>query len=52
LACAEGLSNKEVAAREGVSMPTVGKWRARFVESRLDGLVDDPRAGPPGDDHR
>ena len=47
LACAEGLSNKEVAAREGVSMPTVGKWRSRFVESRLDGLVDDPRPGRP-----
>jgi len=47
LACAEGLSNNEVAAREGVSQPTVGKWRRRFVESRLDGLVDDPRPGRP-----
>ena len=47
LACAEGLSNKEVAARERVSQPTVGKWRARFVEARLDGLVDDPRPGRP-----
>ena len=28
LGCAEGLANKEVAAREGVSQPTVGKWRA------------------------
>ncbi|MGV7262042.1 helix-turn-helix domain-containing protein [Mycobacterium kansasii] len=27
LACAEGLSNTEVAARERVSRPTVGKWR-------------------------
>ena len=47
LACAEGLSNKDVAARMGVSVPTVGKWRARFVASRLDGLVDDYRPGRP-----
>ena len=45
LACATGLTNKEVAAQLGVSMPTVGKWRSRFVESRLDGLVDEPRSG-------
>jgi len=47
LGCASGLSNKEVAAREGVSQPTVGKWRARFCELRLDGLSDDPRPGRP-----
>jgi transposase len=47
LACASGLTNKEVAAREGVSQPTVGKWRARFVAFRLDGLDDDPRPGRP-----
>ena len=47
LGCAGGLSNKEVAVREGVSQPTVGKWRARFVELRLDGLDDDPRPGRP-----
>ena len=39
LGCASGLSNKDVAAVEGVSAATVGKWRARFVELRLDGLV-------------
>jgi len=47
LACAEGLNNKEVADRVGVSQPTVGKWRSRFVALRLDGLGDDPRPGRP-----
>ncbi len=47
LACASGLNNTEVAALERVSKPTVGKWRFRFVESRLDGLMDDPRPGKP-----
>jgi len=39
------MPNKEVAARLGVSQPTVGKWRSRFLELRLDGLEDDPRPG-------
>lgn len=47
LACAEGLSNNEVAERVGVSLPTVGKWRGRFLKSRLDGLSDEPRPGRP-----
>lgn len=47
LRCAAGVSNKRVAAELGVSQPTVGKWRSRFCEMRLDGLSDDPRPGRP-----
>jgi transposase len=47
LKCADGRANKEVAAECGVAAATVGKWRRRFCELRLDGLSDDPRPGRP-----
>jgi len=47
LACAEGASNTAVAERIGVSVPTVRRWRGRFAEQRLDGLLDEPRPGRP-----
>ena len=47
LACAEGLSNSEVSRELRISLPTVGKWRKRFVMHRLDGLSDEPRPGAP-----
>ena len=47
LGCAEGKANKQVAAELGVWPQMVGTWRRRFVESRLDGLSDEPRPGAP-----
>jgi transposase len=47
LGCAAGQSNKEVAAEVGVWPQTVGIWRRRFVERRLEGLADEPRPGGP-----
>jgi transposase len=47
LACAQGGSNLAVSARLGVSRSTVTRWRARFLDRRLDGLSDEPRPGVP-----
>ena len=47
LRCATGAENQQVAADLGVDKTTVGKWRRRFVEHRMDGLRDEPRSGTP-----
>ena len=47
LAAAEGLQNKAIVERVGADANTVGKWRRRFAERRLDGLYDEPRPGTP-----
>src|SRR6185436_18205670 len=44
---AAGLSNTAVAARRGVTIQTVGKWRQRFLDGRLGALGDAPRSGQP-----
>jgi transposase len=47
LAAASGATNQEIAAKLGCNPATVGKWRNRFAESRIDGLHDEPRPGKP-----
>jgi transposase len=47
LRCAEGATNQAVAHEAGVCAHTVGKWRERFAEHRLEGLRDAPRSGAP-----
>jgi transposase len=47
LMCAGGASNGTVAGRLHVTRQTVGRWRARFIADRVDGLLDEPRPGAP-----
>jgi transposase len=47
LACAEGHKNIQVAKQERTTNATVGKWRQRYVEFGIDGLMDEPRPGAP-----
>jgi transposase len=54
LLAAEGLTNQAIAERVGVGRDTVGIWRQRFADRRLEGLYDEPRVGRPreiGDEH-
>jgi transposase len=47
LCCEQGMSNSEVARKLQITGVTVGKWRERFRELGLDGLLDEPRVGAP-----
>ncbi len=47
LACAEGENNTNVGSAVGVHRGMVRRWRTRFLEKRLDGLLDEPRPGAP-----
>ncbi len=47
LLCASGMQNIDVAETLGVSNQMVGKWRKRFIDQRIDGLLDESRPGAP-----
>lgn len=47
LLAAQGETNRAIAARLGVSTTTVGKWRRRFLQYRIEGLYDEVRPGRP-----
>jgi transposase len=47
LLAAQDLTNGAIAERLDINRVTVGKWRNRFIEKRLDGLLDEPRPGAP-----
>jgi len=47
LACSENKQDKQVAADLGVSIPTVSKWRKRFLQKGMAGLQDAERSGKP-----
>src|ERR1700704_1837609 len=45
LRCATGETATAIAREMRITKQTVGKWRARFIARRLDGLLDEPRPG-------
>src|SRR5712691_12185905 len=47
LGAAAGLENQVIARTVGADENTVGKWRRRFAERRIEGLHDEPRPGAP-----
>jgi plasmid stabilization system protein ParE len=49
LLAAEGLENEVIGQKLDMPRQNVSKWRKRFLEQRLDGLLDQPRSGRPAD---
>jgi putative transposase len=47
LAAAAGEPNSAIAQRLQLTRATVGKWRIRFLEHRINGLYDEVRPGKP-----
>ena len=52
LLAAQGLNNKQIAQKVGLSVVAVSHWRTRFAKYGMEGLKDLPRSGkPPKFDH-
>lgn len=47
LLAADGMENKEISEKVGLSRASVGKWRKRYFENGLQGLHDELRPGRP-----
>src|ERR1700684_3168358 len=47
LGCGQGMSNADGARKVHITGAAAGKWRERFREFGLDGLLDEPRVGAP-----
>jgi putative transposase len=47
LLAADGFSNKDIAAKLNLSMPTVGLWRRRYLKQGAMGLYDEAKPGGP-----
>jgi transposase len=47
LKAADGVSATATALEMKVCQQTVGKWRKRYAEREVDGLLDEPRPGQP-----
>jgi transposase len=47
LRCSEGIPNTVIAAEMRITNTTVRKWRSRYIQGGLGGLLDEPRCGAP-----
>jgi transposase len=45
LLAADGLNNTAISQQLNVTLQTVGKWRQRYLDQGVDGLLDEPRPG-------
>jgi len=47
LFASDGMSNTAIAQELSLTVQTIGKWRKRFIDQGIDGLLDEARPGAP-----